>query len=367
MRAKIEKKDLLSSIGHTLGIVDKKPAIPVLSHILIDFSKDLISIRGTDLDHSIIENVKADVETFGKITVPAQSFYDVIKKAPDGIIDLSLIDQGKKLLIVFGKSRFELSTLPAADFPEIHKPKNPITFTITTSDLKYLIDKTKFSMSTDETRHTLNGIYFHSIENVIKAATTDGHRLSVSSVQMNSDINFASGGIFSKKTVLELRKLLESSSEIVQVSIGSNQVQFSIDQICLIARLVDGKFPDYSRVIPDIANDFFVIDRKKFIETIDRVSVLADEKSKSVKFELNDSTLCISAMNFSYGSAKEEIEVENTLQNWSAGFNFRYLLDIAESLSGDFVKIYIKDSLSSILIVDKENDAAIFVVMPMRI
>ena len=368
MRAKVAKKDILPAVMRTVSIADKKAVVPILSNVLLEFGERGLIVKATDLDHSVVEVVPAEIDTFGSVAVPAVTLADIVRKTSDKVVlEFSLADRGSKLIIVAGKSKFELSTLDPKDFPEISTLKNNCNINIKSTDLSKLISRTKFSMSPEENRHNLSGIYFHKDDNKLKAASTDGHRLSASSVAIDIKENIQ-GVIISKKTVFEVKKLLDNFQGDVGIAFTANQVQFTFADVVFISKLVDGVFPDYKKVIPEMGYDFFKIDRAEFSSIIDRVAVISEEKVRSLKLELNSKVLYFHVANSKVGSGKDEIEVESFgLQSWSAGFNANYLLDIAQTLSGDTLKIYIKESLSSILIIDESEPESMFVIMPMRI
>ena len=369
MRAKVAKKDLVPAVMRTVSIADKKSVVPILSHVLLEFTESGLRLKATDLDHSIIENVPAEVDTFGTTAVPANTLNDIVRKAPENAtLEFSLLDKGSKIQVTAGKSKFEISTLDHSDFPEITMIKDACSFNIASPQLNRLISRTKFSMSPEESRHSLNGIYLHREENMLKAASTDGHRLSVAQVEtdMKESLN---GVIISKKTVFEIKKLLDSFSGDVHVTFSTNQAQFDFGDIVLISKLVDGNFPDYKRVIPEATNLFFTVKRTDFLEIIDRVAIISDDKIRSVKLELNKNILSCSAVNSKVGSGKDEVEVVYAGANWSAGFNANYLLDVAQTLEGETLKVNIKESLSPapILITDESETGSLFVIMPMRV
>lgn len=367
MRAKVAKKDILPAIVRAVSIADKKSVVPILSHVFLEFNEAGLRLKATDLDHSIIEVVPAEIDTFGSVAVPANILSDIIRKSPDNtVLEFSLADKGSRLIVAAGKSKFELSTLDHKDFPEISTLKNTCNISVKPSELNKLISRTKFSMSPEENRHNLNGIYFHKEDDKLKAASTDGHRLSTSSINIDIKENIQ-GVIISKKTVFEVKKLLDSYQEDVYLTFTANQVQFTFGQIIFISKLVDGKFPDYKRVIPEISADFFTVKRSVFSEIIDRIAVISDDKIRSIKLELNKNTLFFYVANSKVGSAKDETEVVYSGQNWSSGFNANYLLDVSQTLQGETLKIFIKESLSPILITDEAESESMFVVMPMRI
>jgi DNA polymerase-3 subunit beta len=221
-------------------------------------------------------------------------------------------------------------------------------------------------MSNEESRHNLNGIYLHKEDDKLKAASTDGHRLSVSEISVETKENIQ-GVIISKKTVFEVKRIFDSFSEDVSISFSANQVQFSTGDVVFISKLVDGMFPEYKRVIPETTGDFFIVNRQNFIEVIDRVAIISDDKIRSIKLELSKNNLACHVVNNKIGNGRDEMEIMYAGKDWSAGFNANYLLDIAQTLQGERLKIYVKESLSPILIIDETEPESLFVVMPMRI
>jgi DNA polymerase-3 subunit beta len=368
MRAKVTKKDVLPAVMRAVSIADRKSVVPILSNVLLEFNDSGLRLKATDLDHSVIEIVPAIVDTFGIVAVPASTFGDIVKKSPDNaMIEFSLADKGSKLIVKAGKAKFELSTLDPSDFPEISPLKGACNIKIKSADLNKLITRTKFSMSPEENRHNMNGIYFHKEDSKLKAASTDGHRLSTSSVE--TDIKESiQGVIISRKTVFEIKKLLDTYQDDIIVSFSANQVQFTFGEVIFISKLVDGKFPDYKRVIPELSADYFSVNRVEFSEVIDRMCVISDDKVRSIKLEQNQDILFFYVANSRVGSGKDEVEIVSTGQkSWGAGFNANYLLDVAQTLHGEKLKVFTKEALSPIVIIDEEEPESVFVVMPMRI
>jgi DNA polymerase-3 subunit beta len=340
----------------------------MLSHVLLDFRDSGLRLKATDLDHSLIEDVPAEVSTFGTAAVPAATLGDIVRKSSDtAMLEFSLSDKGSKLVVIAEKSKFELSAPDPNDFPEIAPLKGACSFNVKSADFNKLIVRTKFSMSLEESRHNLSGIFFHKEEDKLKAASTDGHRLSVSEMTIGIKESIQ-GMIVSKKTVFEVKKLLDLFQEQdVAISFSVNQIQFALGNITFISKLVDGTFPDYKRVIPETTGDFFVVKRSDFLEVVDRVAVISDDKVRSVKLELTKNNLACYVANSKVGSGRDEVEVVYSGQGWSAGFNAGYLLDVAQTVHGESLKIYIKESLTPILISDESEPESLFVVMPMRI
>ncbi len=369
MRARVAKNDLAPAVMRTVSIADKKAVVPILSHVLLEFTESGLRLKASDLDHSIIENVAAEIDTFGTVAVPASTLNDIVRKAPENAtLEFSLTDKGAKILVSAGKSKFEISTLDHADFPEITMIKEACCFKIASPQLSRLISRTKISMSPEESRHSLNGIFLHKEDAFLKAASTDGHRLSVAQVECDLKEQLT-GVIISKKAVFEIKKLLDSYSGDVTVTFSSSQAQFDFGDIIFISKLVDGNFPDYKRVIPEANSLFFSVKRTEFIELIDRVAVISDDKVRSIKLDLDKNVLSCSAVNSKIGSGKDEVEVAYSGSSWSAGFNANYLLDVAQTLEGEKLKINIKESLSPspILITDESEAGSLFVIMPMRV
>ncbi|MBR1734081.1 MAG: DNA polymerase III subunit beta [Alphaproteobacteria bacterium] len=367
MRAKVSKNDILPALMRTVSIADKKSIVPILSNVLLDFNESGLCIKATDLDQSIIEKVPAEVDTFGMAAVPASTLNDIVKKAAgDAVLEFSLLDKGNKLQIISGRSKFELSTLDPSGFPEVETLKNGFSIKLKSKDLAKLISRTKFSMSPEESRRNLNGIYVHKEDSKLKAASTDGHRLSTT--QIDIDIKETiQGVIISKKTVFEIKKLLDIFEDEISITLTENQIQFVFGDIIFIAKLVEGVFPEYKRVIPDSNNDFFRVKRTSFCETLDRIAIMSEDKVRSVKLELSKDTLVCYAVNSRVGTGKDEIDVAYSGEGWSSGFNANYLLDVAQTLEGEYLKIFVKESLSPILIIDEDEPESMFVVMPMRI
>jgi DNA polymerase-3 subunit beta len=314
-----------------------------------------------------VEEVSAEVDTLGEVAVPAVTLGDIVRKSADAaILEFSLADKGSKLIVIAGKSKFELSTLDHSDFPEIAFLKGACCFNVKSADLNKLISRTRFSMSPEENRHNLNGIYLHKEDDKLKAASTDGHRLSFSEINIGMKESMQ-GIIISKKTVFEVKKLLDIFQNDAAVAFSSNQIQFTFGNVVFISKLVDGNFPDYKRVIPETTSEFFIVKRLDFLEIIDRVAVISDDKIRSVKLELGKNNLSCYVANSKIGSGRDEVEVIYPGQGWNSGFNASYLLDVAQTLQGESLKIYVKESLSPILIVDESEPESLFVVMPMRI
>lgn len=370
MRAKVSKKDVLPAVMRTVNIADRKSVVPILSHVLLDFREDSLCLKATDLDHSIMEKVPAQVDTFGVAAVPALTLSEIVRKASaETPLEFSLMDKGNKLQIISGRSKFELSTLDPKDFPDVSQINSLFNISLDPLALSKLISRTKFSMSPEENRHNLNGMFLHKEDDRLIAVSTDGHRLSTTSVPIDIKESIQ-GIIISRKTVFEVKKLLDASLESVAVgvSFSANQIQFVFGDVMFISKLVDGTFPEYKRVIPEETNNFFVVDRLSFCESLARIAVISEEKVRSVKLELTkEGVLTCYAINNQIGSGKDEIDVTYEGEGWSSGFNATYLMDAATAVRGDNLKVFVKEALAPILMVDENEPESKFVVMPMRI
>jgi DNA polymerase-3 subunit beta len=335
--------------------------------VLLEFCDTGLCIKATDLDHSILDIVPAEISTFGTVAVPAVTLYDIIRKSPDDVaLEFSLSDKGSRCMISSGKSKFDLATLDHVDFPAITTLDDGEKFTFSASRMNKLISRTKFAISPEENRLNLSGIYFHKEDDQLKAAATDGHRLSVSHIDAPTAGDI-SGVIISKKTIFEVKKLLDTYGGDVSLTFTGNQVQFEVGDTILISKLIDGKFPEYKKVIPEISQEFFTVNRIKFLEIIDRLSVMSDDKLRIIKLELNKNILFFHVSNNKLGSAAGEITLDYSGQNWNSGFNANYLMDVASTLEGETLKVHIRGSLAPILILDEAEPESLFVVMPMRI
>jgi DNA polymerase-3 subunit beta len=370
MHITIEKAALSRTLSHLHRIVEKKSTIPVLSNVKIEAGKAL-RLTATNVDLEIVEDVEARVQESGATTLPAHVLYDIVRKLPDGEIELKASDGGAKVVIRGGSAEFTLPALPADDFPLMSGSSMPFKFKLASKDLAKLIDKTKFAVSTEETRYFLNGIFLHTVEakgtELLRAVATDGHRLARQDVKAPADAKGMPSVIVPRKVVTELRTLLDDAPEEILVEVSETKARFSFGAMTLTSRLIDGKFPDYEKVIPTGNDKSLEVDCKLFAESVDRVSAVTYEKSKAIKLKLAKSKLTLLASTPDSGSATEDLEVAYDAGALEIGFNSRYLLDIAEQIEGKFMKFMISDASSPAIITELDDDAAVYVLMPMRI
>jgi DNA polymerase III subunit beta len=372
MRLTIDKASLGKALAHVASVVERRNTIPILSNVLLSARDNELKLTATDLDMELVETVPARAKGEGATTVPAHMFHDIVRKLPEGT-DIELARDGEqgRLTITCGPARFSLQTLPADDFPSLSVDDLGHAFTLSAADLKRLIDKTRFAISTEETRYYLNGIYVHAATSgelaVLRAVATDGHRLARFEMPLPLGASEMPGVIVPRKTVGELRKLIDEIDERVDVALSDSRVRFTFGALVLTSKLIDGTFPDYSRVIPANNDKVMKVDRRSFADAVDRVSTISSEKSRAVKLSLRTKALTLSATSAENGSASEELEVDYAGNAMEIGFNARYLLDIAQQIQGEGAQFTLADSASPTVVQDVADGSALYVLMPMRV
>jgi DNA polymerase-3 subunit beta len=372
MKVTLERAALLKSLSHVHRVVERRNTIPILSNVLLVAEGQALQLKATDLDLEIVESSPADVSGGGSTTVPAHTIYDIVRKLPDGAqVSLEGGGEATQLTVRSGRSRFVLQTLPATDFPDLAAGEFPHRFELKSADLKRLIEKTQFAISTEETRYYLNGIYLHTLdvegEARMRAVATDGHRLARVELPAPSGASGMPGVILPRKTVGEVQKLLDDAEATVNVELSSSKVRFTVGAVVLTSKLIDGTFPDYARVIPTGNDKRLIVEREDFAAAVDRVSTISSERGRAVKLSLSERRLVLTVTNPDSGTATEEIEVEYEAEPLDIGFNSRYLLDIAGQLEGDTALLRLADPGSPTLVQDREGAAALYVLMPMRV
>jgi DNA polymerase-3 subunit beta len=370
MKATIERATLLKGLSHVQSVVERRNTIPILSNVLIEASAaGTLKLMATDLDLQIVESVEAQVETPGATTVSAHTLFDIARKLPEGS-QVSLTAAEGKMLVVAGRARFNLATLPRDDFPVIAEGDLPTKFELPAETLKQIIDKTRFAISTEETRYYLNGIFLHVSDDaqpVLKAAATDGHRLARVTVPRPEGATGMPDVIVPRKCVAELRKLLDEVDGTVAVSLSPSKVRFDLGTAVLTSKLIDGTFPDYSRVIPTANDKLLKLDPKSFMQGVDRVATIASEKTRAVKMSLDKDKITLSVTSPENGTAAEEVPGDYSSSSFDIGFNARYLLDILGQIDGDTVEVHLADAAAPTLIRENDKAPALYVLMPMRV
>ena len=370
MKATIERATLLKGLSHVQSVVERRNTIPILSNVLIEATAEgSLKLMATDLDLQINESVPAAVDTPGATTVSAHTLFDIARKLPEGS-QVQLAAAEGKMTIVAGRARFQLGTLPRDDFPVIAEGELPTRFELPAATLRQIIDKTRFAISTEETRYYLNGIFWHVADDgqpVLKAAATDGHRLARVTLPRPDGAEGMPDIIIPRKCVAELRKLLDEIDGSVGVSLSSSKIRFDMGQALLTSKLIDGTFPDYSRVIPTGNDKILRIDPRSFEEGVDRVSTIATEKTRAVKMTLDRDKIILSVTSPENGTAAEEVPGDYAAQGFDIGFNSRYLLDILGQIEGDVVEVHLADASAPTLIRENDKSPALYVLMPMRV
>jgi DNA polymerase-3 subunit beta len=372
MRIVIERGDLLRALGHATSVVERRTTIPILSNVLLRSEGDTLEFKATDLEREVIERAPARVESPGAVTVPAHMLHDIVRKLPDGAqVELVLDPERDRMTLISGQARFALQTLPAEDFPDLAAGEMTHMFEVAAADLKRLIDKTRFAISTEETRYYLNGIYFHVAatgnQPTLRAVATDGHRLAQVELARPSGADGMPGVIIPRKTVHELHRLIEDTDAPVQVGVSTAKVRFVAGTVTLTSKLIDGTFPDYARVIPQGNDKVLKVSNAEFMSAVDRVSTIASDRGRAVKLNITGDKLVLSVTNPEGGSATEEIGVDYQASPIEIGFNARYLLDIASQLESDNAVLRLADPGSPTMVRDGTDETALYVLMPMRV
>jgi DNA polymerase-3 subunit beta len=370
MKATIERATLLRCLGHVQSVVERRNTIPILSNVLIEAQEDGgIRLMATDLDLQINETVEANVTQAGATTVSAHTLFDIARKLPEGSqVELNAAEG--KMQVNAGRARFNLATLPRDDFPVIAEGDLPTRFELAAATLRQIIDKTRFAISTEETRYYLNGIFLHvsdEAQPVMKAAATDGHRLARVTVPRPAGAEGMPDVIIPRKCVAELRKLLDEVDGTVQVSLSETKIRFGLGTAILTSKLIDGTFPDYSRVIPTANDKLLRIDPRSFEEGVDRVATIASEKTRAVKLSLDRDRVTLSVTSPENGTAAEEVPGNYSAEGIEIGFNARYLLDILGQIEGDTVEMHLADAAAPTLLRENDKASALYVLMPMRV
>jgi len=372
MKATIERATLLRCLSHVQSVVERRNTIPILSNVLIDAAADgTLRVMATDLDLQVAEIMSAvSVEAPGATTVSAHLLFDIARKLPDGS-QVSLELSENRMTVKAGRRRFTLPTLPRDDFPVIVEGDLPTSFEIPAATLAQLIDRTRFAISTEETRYYLNGIFFHVTDEELKAAATDGHRLARFTIKRPDGAEGMPDVIVPRKCVAELRKLLEEALDTnVEIDLSASKIRFTLggeNGVVLTSKLIDGTFPDYSRVIPTGNDKLLRLDPKSFFEGVDRVATIATERTRAVKMSLEQDRVTLSVTSPDNGTAAEELPADYSAQGFEIGFNANYLKDILGQIEGDTVELHLADAGAPTLIRQDEKSPALYVLMPMRV
>jgi DNA polymerase-3 subunit beta len=370
MQFQISKSSINKALFNVNGAVEKRNTIPVLLNVKIEAKDGRLNLTATDMDIVIISSAEALIKKEGSTTVPAQLFYDIIRKIPD-TADLTIEsdEENSSIKISYGKSKFTLPCLDPSEFPILSEGEMTVHFTIKSEEIIKIIDKTKFAIPFDETRFYLNGLFLHSIvdgDNIeLRGIATDGHRLALASSNASSLTSAIAGVIIPKKTINEIKKIAEGN-ENTEISFSKAKIRVSSGNSIIISKLIDGEFPDYTRVIPKNNDQIVKVDRRSIFDAVDRVSTIATDKNKSIKLILENSKIILQIKSGDNGNASEEIEVDFQGETIETGFNSRYFLEILGQINKEKINIHFKDGSSPALIKSEENDG-LYVIMPIRV
>lgn len=368
MKATIEQSALLKCLGHIQRLVDRRVTVPILANVLLTAERDRLVARGTNMDSEITASVSAQVATNGALTVPAHLLYDIVRKMPAGS-QIAIEQDGETLIVKAGRSRFKVPTLPVSDFPELAMTDG-VRFDLPGADLRRLIGKTQFAISTEETRYYLNGIYLHIAQAgdfMLRAVATDGHRLARVDAALPDGAEDMPGVIVPRDTVDSIWKgKLFDDAETISIEVNASKIAFAAGDLRIVSKLIDGTFPDYGRVIPQNNEKKLVVDKAALEAAVDRVSVVGGKESRAVKMSISTENVELSFRSADFCDAADEIEAEYYDEPIEIGFNHNYVRDILKEL-GDRAMVKLGDPGSPTIFRDPDDGSTLFVLMPMRV
>ncbi len=363
----VAREALVRPLQLVSGVVEKRQTLPVLSNVLIQIEAGNLSLTGTDLEVELVGRLPImDSQGDGEITIPAKKLLDIVKSLPDDA-NISLSVDETKAVLTSGRSRFSLSTLPATDFPSVEDDADNLKFTMDQQVLKKLIDATSFAMAHQDVRYYLNGLLLELNNGQVRAVATDGHRLALSTAAAETGLQDRKQVIVPRKGILELSRLLGEGAGEIEVTLGNSHIRVQTPGFTFTSKLVDGKFPDYERVLPRGGDKVIHGERQEFKTVFSRAAILSNEKYRGVRLCLSEGNLQIFANNPEQEEAEENIAIEYAGDGLEVGFNVSYLLDVFNVLNGDQVKLIMSDPNSSALIQDGVDESSSYVVMPMRL
>ncbi len=372
MKVSIERATLLKAVSQAQSVVERRNTIPILANVLIEAEGDTVTFRATDLDIEVLDRAPAQVERAGATTVSAVTLHEIVRKLPDGaLVQLADDSAAGRLTVTAGRSNFNLATLPKEDFPVMASSEYATNFSAKAETLRKLFDKSKFAISTEETRYYLNGVYMHVSDSeegrVLRCVATDGHRLARIDAPVPEGAEAMPGVIVPRKTVGELRKLLDDDDMDIAVSVSETKVRFATPDITLTSKVIDGTFPDYSRVIPTGNTRRLEVDATEFAKAVNRVATVSSERSRAVKLQLDEDRLVLSVNAPDSGAAEEELAVAYGDEPLEIGFNAKYLLEIASQVDRENAVFMFNSSGDPTLMREGSDTSAVYVVMPMRV
>ena len=374
MKFKADRATLIKALAHIQSVAEKRNTIPILANARIEVSSNKLTLTATDMEIAIVEEVEASTSRDGSTTAPAATLYDIVRKLPDGAeVELDLNPETQQLRLRAGRFATSLVTLPVEDFPSMTAGQLPHRFALGALALRALIDRTRFAISTEETRYYLNGIYVHTTQGadgpVLRAVATDGHRLARVEEPVPDGAAGMPGVIIPRKTVAELRKLIDEESGEIEVGLSDTRIQFRAGHVMLTSKLIDGTFPEYERVIPQGNDKVLRVGKKDFSDAVARVAAISSERSRPIKMSLSPDLLTLSAASPEQGTAIEELDanhVKYASGPLEIGFQARYLNDITDQIAGE-VEFFFSDGAAPTVVRDAADPSALYVLMPMRV
>ncbi len=366
MKTTIKREDLLAPLQQVIGAVERRQTLPILGNVLFKSTGGDLTLSATDLEIEMVANVVADSADDFQVTIPARKLLDISKALPDGSVINFNIEENR-VSLTSGRSRFTLATLPASEFPSLDEIAVQQKFTIPQNLFKSLFDKTSFAMAQQDVRYYLNGILMEISPQKIRLVATDGHRLALSESEGETGVDDERQIIIPRKAVLELSRLLDSSDGDASCELSQNHLRVQTGSLIFTTKLIDGKFPDYQRVIPVDGNKTLQVERETLKQAMSRIAILSNEKYRGIRLTLTSGNLSIQANNPDQEEAEEELQVDYDEGDMEIGFNVTYLIDVLNVLASEKVQVKLKDSNSSAIISDSENESSLYVVMPMRL
>ncbi len=365
MKFTAPREILLKPLQAIIGVVERRQTMPILANVLLVAKNDQLLVTATDLEVELVASADADVESEGEITLPGRKLLDICRALPDGVT-VSVAVKGDRVQVQSRRSRFNLSSLPASEFPTVEDIQASQSFSLPREAAERLLEKTHFAMAQQDVRYYLNGMLLETGDHYLRAVATDGHRLALCEVAVPDQTLAAQQVIVPRKGVIELQRLLDGSGDLT-INIGSNHIRIQLDGIRFTSKLIDGRFPEYERVIPQDPPNVLTADRGTLRHALQRAAILSNEKYRGIRLDIKDSGVVIQAHNPEQEEAEEEVEVEYSGEDIEIGFNVNYLLDALAAVESESVKLGLMDNNSSCLVTDLDRDDSKFVVMPMRL
>jgi DNA polymerase-3 subunit beta len=366
MKIKTQRETILRPLQQVIGAVERRQTLPALANVLIRAEGERVSLTTTDLEIELVAKLAIPVEAGGEITVPARKLMDICRALPEGA-ELALQNDGERAIVRSGRSRFTLATLPASEFPTVDDISVSRELSLSQAALKSLIERTSFAMANQDVRYYLNGLMLELGADGLKAVATDGHRLSLAQMDVWDQGDHTQQVIVPRKGVQELGRLLEATDEQAKVAVGTSHVRVELPDLRFTSKLIDGRFPDYGRVVPKGGDKTLSVERETLRQALVRASILSNEKYRGIRLMMAEGLLRIQAHNPEQEEAEEELEVVFPAAEMEIGFNVNYLLDVLGTIQGDQVELTFRDGNSSALIRDPEDSQTLYVVMPMRL